>query len=189
MEVFDTSHRFYVCVNISLQSLYDRYTGNMERFLWNKWSSCTQVHAPCLVDLLPVPAGQGAAPARAENTHVCEWTHVSKPALPSRPACVRSAFQLLVRTQQCSWSRFTENFLPGCVVLYGNTKAECKSAMYPCLLARDSASYKLVLRTFATIESFYFDPKITPRCCTIICCWNQSVLDGDSDSVKGDHRF
>lgn len=120
MEVFDTSHRFYVCVNISLQSLCDRYTGNMERFLFNKRSSCTRLRALCLAGLRPVPAGQGAAAAQAENTHVCERTRVpleSKPAFLSHPTlceiCFRaarrnSAVQLVTfHRKLSSWLRCT----------------------------------------------------------------------------------
>lgn len=72
MEVFDTSHRFYVCVNISPQNLYGRYTGHLELFLLNRWSLSTHVYAICRVDTHLVSLGQSAAPAQDGNTQACE---------------------------------------------------------------------------------------------------------------------
>lgn len=42
-------------------------------------------------------------------------------------------------------------FFPSYILLYGKTKMESKSLIHPCLLARASASYTLVLRTHTAI--------------------------------------
>jgi len=64
---------------------------------------------------------------------------------------------------------------------------ESKSVMYPCLLARDSASYKWVLRTYAT-TNFTLILKLHHGA-ALSSPVGISLLDSDSDPVKGGASF
>lgn len=184
MEVFASPHGFYMCKYFTLKS--DRYIGNWGLFLLPGGPVYAPVH--CLPGTLaPRTHRQPTARAQAGN-----------PSVPSRWPChlgtsprfsPRSVLELLIGTQIQLVTLHWKRFLPSYIVLCEKTEMESKSWMHPCLLARDSASYKLVLRTYATTEQFCSDPEITPRCCTITSSW-AGVLDSYAvKGIKGDNCF
>lgn len=105
-----------------------------------EWPLGTPFQAVCLVNMCLVPPGRCS-----ESTQ--RWTDLlpleeQAFVFPSGPALWEICFGAAnwsseIQLVTFQWKQLLSNY----IVLYGKTKRESKSLVYPCLLAGDSASY------------------------------------------------